>query len=342
MFASVVVESEIFGEQLSYEIGTFSVRTDDYNNKLLKEYLLGLLPEAETERLDELSVTEEGFAQKLTVAEHDLLDAYVNGELTVSERAQFQKQYSGSPHRIERVRFAQAFQAINKTREETEVTKSRDSEGKSTSSTASFFKVSTWTPLKWGVVTGCLLLVVASWLFVQQLRQRSPQISLQEPGAVSDSGTQRRNDQEQSVGEQPTPGSAAKIEQQPLVQPSPPQPANRPSPRVVAFVLKPQMRSVSQPVELTIPDGTTTVALTLQLELSDTNYFRTILVDGSSNRTVWQARRVKSTTSGDVTVLSIRVPAVLLKQQMYRFRVVGIYPNGTEETINEYSFRVVK
>jgi hypothetical protein len=328
---------------LSYEIGTFSVRKEDDNDRLLRNYLLGVLPEAETERLDELSVTEEEFAQKLTIAEHDLLDAYVNGELTERELPQFQKQYSGSPHRIERVRFAQAFQLLNKTHDQTEVTRSDDSEERPTTSTASFFKFSNWTALKWGVVTSCLLLsVVASWFFVQQLRQRSPQTALQTPGAVSDSATQGRNDQEHRVDEQPTPGSAAQIDQQPVAQPATTQPANRPSPRVVAFVLKPQMRSVSPPVELTIPDDTTIVALTLQLEPSDTNDFRAILVDGSSDRTVWKGPRVKTTTSGEGSVLSIRVPAALLKPQMYRVRVIGIYPNGTEETTNEYSFRVVK
>lgn len=329
---------------MSYEIGASSVRKEDYNNKILREYLLDLLPEDETERLDELSVTDEEFAQKLIIAEHDLIDAYVNGELIEKELPQFREQYSRSPHRIERVRFAQAFQLINKTRDETEVIKADDIDERLRTSIVSFFNFSNWFTLKWGLVTSSLLVfVIASWFFVQQLRQRSPHTSSQAPEVMSDSGRQGRNDQEDHrLPDQSTPASGAKTEQGDLTERPTTQPANQSSPRVVAFVLKPQMRTVSQPVELTIPNNTTTVAVTLQLGLSDTNYFRTMLIEPSSDRTVWKGGRVKTTTTDDIRVLKIRVPAGLLKQQMYRIRVVGIYPNGTEETTDEYSFRVIK
>ena len=315
--------------------------TEDYSDQFLKEYLLGLLPEAETERLDELSVTEEEFAQRLVIAEHDLIDAYVNGELPEEELTEFRKQYSRSPQRIERVQFAQAFQSLNKTRDETGVMKT--SNGEDRSSTVSFFNFGKWLNLKWGLVTsGLLLVLLASWFVVQQLRQRSPQMSAEAPGVTSDAERQARHEQEDHrQPEQPTPASGAIINQtQP--QPSTTQPANQPRPRVVALVLKPQMRSVSQPVELPIPDDTTSVALTLQLEPSEINYFRTILMEGSSDRTIWRGGRVKRTIRNDTSVLSVQVPAALLKSQVYRIRVVGIDPNGTEETIGEYSFRVVK
>jgi len=322
------------------------VSKQDYNDKTLREYLLGLLPEAEAERLDELSVTEEEFAQHLRTAENDLIDAYVNGELIGNELLQFPGQYLGSPLRVERVRFAQAFQSTYKTRDEMERTKTDDdTEDNSKTSPISVFSFSNWSTLKWGLVASSLLLFfVASWFIFQQIRPRPQQTPLQAAGATTDTEQKGSNDQGPRPSERTQPTSdGATIERERLAQRSTTQPANlqRPS-RIVAFVLKPQMRSVLQPAELTIPNDTTSVALTLQLEPSDANYYRTILTEASGDRTVWKSGRIKPTTTDEITVLHIRLPAALLKQQVYRIRAVGIYPNGTTETTNEYSFRVVK
>src|SRR5437016_1683413 len=54
------------------------VRIDDH----LVRYLLGDLPEEEMDRLDELSVTDEEFVQRLRETEYDLVDACARGELT--------------------------------------------------------------------------------------------------------------------------------------------------------------------------------------------------------------------------------------------------------------------
>ena len=346
MSASVVTKIEILDGQLSYEIGTPSVSKQNYNDKTLREYLLGLLPEAETERLDELSVTDEEFAQSLRISEHELIDAYVNGELTGKELLEFPKVYLRSPLRVERVRFAKAFQSTLKTLDETERAKTYDeTDNRSMKSSSSFFSFGNRMTLKWGLVASSLLiLIVASWFIVQKLRQRPQQTTDQAIGITKNSEGQGTNEQNPKPNQQTGPSPVeVKPEPEHLAQPVQPQPANRPSPsRAVAFVLKPQMRSVSQPAELTIPDDTTTVALALQLELSDTNYYRTILIEASSDRTIWQRGKIKRSTTNEGSVIYIRVPAALLKQQVYRIRAVGIYPNGTTETANEYFFRVVK
>ena len=83
-----------------------------YNNQTITEYLLGSLPEAETERFDELSITDDEFAETLKAAEKDLVDAYVQGELIGAELEQFKFHYLASPLRREKVQFAQAFQVL--------------------------------------------------------------------------------------------------------------------------------------------------------------------------------------------------------------------------------------
>ncbi|MDT5269545.1 MAG: hypothetical protein QOH49_1731 [Acidobacteriota bacterium] len=77
----------------------------------LTQYLLGSLPAAEAERLDELSVTDDEAAEALQSVEKDLIDAYVQDELDEAARAQFKTHYLASAMRRERVAFAQAFHA---------------------------------------------------------------------------------------------------------------------------------------------------------------------------------------------------------------------------------------
>src|SRR5262245_12116577 len=71
-------------------------------------YLLGALSETEAERLDELSVTDQEFAERLRRIEDELVDAYVRGELTGDWLDRFKAHYLASPLRREKVRFAQA------------------------------------------------------------------------------------------------------------------------------------------------------------------------------------------------------------------------------------------
>src|SRR5215475_4287740 len=48
-----------------------------YNEELIVQYLLGSLPEEETERFDELCFVDDEFAEKLSAVENDLVDKYM-------------------------------------------------------------------------------------------------------------------------------------------------------------------------------------------------------------------------------------------------------------------------
>src|SRR4051794_17495685 len=76
------------------------------DDQLLVRYLVGALPPDETERLDELSISDDRFAADLRAAEHDLVDAYVRGALAGDLLRQFEMHYLGSPNAAMRVSFA--------------------------------------------------------------------------------------------------------------------------------------------------------------------------------------------------------------------------------------------
>src|ERR1041385_7075840 len=82
-----------------------------YKDELLIRYLVGSLPEDETERLDELSITDDEFACRLRDVENDLVDAYSRGELSGETLERFESFYFSSARGRRKVQFAQTLLA---------------------------------------------------------------------------------------------------------------------------------------------------------------------------------------------------------------------------------------
>ena len=74
------------------------------NEQLIVDYLLGDLPETEASRLDQLSVTDDEFAEFLEAVESELINDYIRGELPENRRAQFESHYLLLPHDLKRLR----------------------------------------------------------------------------------------------------------------------------------------------------------------------------------------------------------------------------------------------
>jgi|GEM_PF-548451 len=87
-----------------------------YDKRKMRAFLLGSLAEAETDGFDELSFTDDRFADELSASEKDLVDAYARGELSGSELESFENYYLASSIRREKVEFANAFQTFAETK----------------------------------------------------------------------------------------------------------------------------------------------------------------------------------------------------------------------------------
>jgi hypothetical protein len=81
----------------------------------LVRYLLGSLPEEESQHLDERSIADDDFAERLKAIETDLIDAYVAGELTPDERIRFEAVYAAAAEGRARIDFARALSARTRT-----------------------------------------------------------------------------------------------------------------------------------------------------------------------------------------------------------------------------------
>lgn len=338
-------------------------------NQEMTRYLLGALAEAETERFDELSFTDNEFAAALNAAEKDLVDAYVQGELTGETLEQFNNRYLASPLRREKVTFAQGFQVFA---EKSAHPQAEEVQAESPAKTATNRKSSAWLlplslfsfhrpALRWGLAAATLaLMVVGSWLVFKnsggdrqltqpQAQQQTPPDPAPQPQKQLDDKQAAKAAAEQDLARVREEGErqerelskrrdqARVIEQQRAAKEQPASPARA---SIASFILTPQRRGVGQAPILAIPAKTDYVGMQLQLESNDYPTYRVALIDPSNNQALWRAGNIKA--GGNGKSLNVRFRASLLKPQAYILQVSGVPPTAVPEIVGDYPFRVIR
>jgi hypothetical protein len=334
-----------------------------YDNQTITDYLLGSMPEAETMRFDELSVTDNEFAETLKAAENDLVDAYVQGELTGEELERFRFHYLASPLRREKVAFAQAFQVLGEKRaseQAAEVLSGNAAEPARKTKTSGWFSgLSVFTAprlaLQWGFAAMALAFLIAGGWFVFENMRLRQQIS--QTRAEGDALGRREQELRNELDDR---RSASTKTEQDLLQATEElrrlqkeqkkepdrynvdqsQPSRPSEGLIVSFILAPQMRSIGQVPIVSIPAEADYVAMQLDMESNDYPDYRVGLLDPSNNQVLWHSSKLKAT--GNRKALSVRFRAGLLKPQTYLLQVSGVPVSGRSEVIGDYPFRVVR
>src|ERR1044072_4280881 len=80
----------------------------------LVRYLLGLMPEEEAARMEEVYLANDELNDDLQAAERELIDRYVEGSLSKTERERFENFFLCSPGRKERLRFARTLRSYGR------------------------------------------------------------------------------------------------------------------------------------------------------------------------------------------------------------------------------------
>lgn len=342
-----------------------------YDDQTLTQYLLGALSETETERLDELSLTDDEVAEALQVVEQDLVDAYVQDELTEAALAQFKSYYLASPLRREKVTFAQAFQAQAVKSAATQALKAQT---EAAGEVAPQRKGQKWFSARlglnasrpawqWGAAGAALaLLITGSWLMFEYLRPRQQVAQTQTPRAApgqseqelqkelgnqraasAQSAEERARAERERLAQEQTQREQQRTAEQPRAaeqQRAASQQQSQSSASSIAFfVLTPQMRGASQTQTISIPSQTTYVAVRLNLEPNEFSTYHVALLDEAGGQTLWRSSQLKAHAGVGSQVLNLSFRARLLKPQTrYVLRVTG----GAAEIIDDYPFRVLK
>jgi cytoskeletal protein RodZ len=323
-----------------------------YNNQMIDRYLLGSLDEAETERLDGLSVTNDQFVDALQSAENDLVDAYVQGELIGDELKSFKSFYLASPLRREKVEFAQAFQGWAQANSHSGVHDRSPDEVASKRTRSSWLvpgilgvRRFSW---QWGFAMVAMTLLIAAGLLVLQnvrLRRQLAQVR-----GSSDQQRQREEELKKEVEAQRLTTSqteqemtSERSERERLEQELKERKSQLPAEgTVVSLILTPPLRGAGQVPTLSLRPGTERVAAQLQLEAADYSTYQVSLLNPAAHETLWRSGKLKPSVRSASKALSVNFPAGLLKPQTYILQVSAVTASGKLEVMSDYPFKVVK
>jgi hypothetical protein len=317
--------------------------------QILVRYLLGVLPETETTHLDELSIADDEFAMRLSMAENDLVDAYVRDEVSEEIRERFRTFYLSSAKRREKVRFASHLLGLDE-----KATRAGDRMPAAATEPAGqrgFFAKDSWFSRffvpNWGFAAATAMVIVTSVLLVDNIGLHHQMTQEQ---ADREALQQREQALRATLDEQHT-AHAETVKQLDqvrealsLLEKHPAATrlgARMPSPfSIASFVFSPQMRGSAQMPVLSLPRGTNRIDFHLELEADDFAQYRVALKDPATGQILWRSGNLKAQTEGQSSTVSIVLPANLLKRQNYLFELTGDRGNGDGEALSSYAFRV--
>jgi hypothetical protein len=312
-----------------------SVKQKGMNDKFRRRFLLGELSEKEQAMCEEQYFSQDEFFEQLQAVETELVDEYVNEELSPTERARFEKRFLTSPEQRRRVEFARSFEPILRNPPTSEVP--------SPARGVVAAWRSWWTHLRrqplafqvsWAAVLA-LMFLSGSWFAVRflqvraELREvRAKQVMLEQQAAEQRMRIERLGaelDRERSRPEQ-APEAAR---------------GAAPPSKTVSFLLAAGLvRDFTQLATLEIPPQIERVRLELVLEEHAFPRYQARL-ETASGDAVWRQAGMlaRPTPSGKVVVLTL--PAPRLQSGDYVVLLQGIPREGGSEPVNEYTFRVV-
>ncbi|MBP6002861.1 MAG: hypothetical protein KA746_05455 [Pyrinomonadaceae bacterium] len=302
------------------------METENYRSSDLVEYLLGSSSTTMIERFDELSITNDIFADDLLSAEHELIDDYIQSQLDQDTCERFERHYLSSPLRRERVEFARSLKVVA----ERAVGKMPDSSERWT--LAGLF--ANFSPAIRIAFASIILIAVGTfgWMFLSNYPSQPIEVAL-----VTD---------DPESGSDPVPASDKLPQQIPSnfntgrsVEPPTPEPTvavSKPKVTLATFILPAPKRDGGQLKVITIPANTTDLSFGLLLEPGDASSFNVTLAD-QSGRVLWRSGTVRPRANA----ISVRFPVTLIRSDIYTFSVSGINDDGTSENTGNYSFRAV-
>jgi hypothetical protein len=306
-----------------------------YDDRLLTRYLLGAVPEEDTERLDELCIVDEELATRLQALENELVDAYVRDEVSGEDRGHFESFYLSSAKRRQKVEFAAALLELEK----------RPAAAPATVKQAAARAKGEWAPapksapgrplFRWGLAfAAVVMLFVAGFLLLENSRLRQQMRDAQTQQAALD---QRGQALQKELNDQRSANAESQKEIARLRQSQ----TNLDQLKTIALLLPPPTRGAARLPTISVPAGTDVALLLLELEADDFPAYKAALKNSVTRQVLWNSGSLGSSSLGEKRAVSISFPANLLKQRNYIVELTGLPARGAPESIGSYPLRVV-
>jgi hypothetical protein len=309
---------------------------------LLRRYLLGLTSADETERIDQLSVTSDDFANRLQAAEYDLVDAYAAGELSGELLDAFRATYPAHADGRAEIGFAETL-AVHQARA------ARPSSASSPERTTAAPRKGWWqsdTLPRWTLaLAATLVLAIAGYLIVENQSLRQDVDGARVERAALDA--KARELQQQLAAQRQADAETARELERLRASLATVQQRNGGTgaaalPTVIAsFVLPPATRGAGDITAITLPPGADVVRLQLPLEGTRFSVFSATLRDATTNQIVWRGGDLHPVAGRDKRTVTIAIPAGVLKPRPYLIELGGERTGGAPEPLSPYTFRVV-
>jgi hypothetical protein len=316
-------------------------------------YLLGTLSEEERAHLEEGYFSDDGKFEELEIAEDELIDRYVRGELSKSDQERFEITLAGSPRVMERVQFARMWKdklATSKVEPldvASPVTSLRETPREPTNWWNKLFGLSSGSRTPRLAIAFSVLLVLlggtgvlSGWL---RLREESRRLSAQQAALEQ---RQRELDKQAADLKAQAEQLAKQLSPQPSpsAEPSPPKQVDELSPAptrpVFAFTLSPGSVRGGGGRDFKIP--TDAVNVQVSLEVRDTDYASYRATVNRDGRRVSSSPFLPLQRSASGGRITFNIPAKLLSPADYTISLDGRTSAGQIDSVEDYSFRIIK
>lgn len=338
---------------------------DEKNNRskdevVVRQYLLGVLPEPESDRLEQRSLDDEAFFEEIQEIEDELIDDYAGGALTDQDRIRFEEYFLCSPMRREKLRVALAMTAravswkeqsqINgpplKAEAHTPATASRSEAHHGSGKVLPFSRSSPTVPAwqLWGAIAAAVLIAVgtgALWLRISELRREVLRAQAEEvrlrseadmASARADQATAEKNEQATSFKDQI---QALKDRLGEL----------QPKRFLSAFVgLENIVRgtrgtSIGRAKTITVPPDVLALRLNVKFDATKFQNFEAVLERGEGHGVWASSKPLKSRASGDKQSLMLKIPAQKLSTGAYQL-IIRPAESDDERTVTRYLLNI--
>jgi len=268
-------------------------------------YLLGQLPDAERDELEDRYFSDDEVHEQLLAVEEELIDAYVHEALTPEDKACFESRFLTSPERRQKIEFARALAAAN-----------RRPRWEWRAFLSLLIPQSTGMRLAFaGAAAAAILVALFVWPYLW--RGTNPRNT---PPIQAKSAPPKANEPI------PTPTGPAKRETAPILAP------------ILAFALTPGVRGEGAGNVVAIPPGTYRIRLELHLDAADFPEYAAVVQTADGNP-IWHEGKLRPHPAGTGATVLVTIPPGLLAPGEYTVKLSGVSPTGTEEVAG-YGFRV--
>lgn len=306
-------------------------------DETLRRHLLGQMSDEERDRTDEAYFGDRDFLEQLSIVEDELIESFVHGELSASDRRQFEEFFLRSPERRKRVALARKLEmALARAR----TAKQKVERPVSASRFEKFPLPSRWMLLP--LAASLLLATLCGWLFWQINRTSSELEGLR---AALSAREQKAGELEQQLTEEQKRNRELldQLARADNRKQTPDRNANSsPGSRIVSFILMLGIsRSEGNTTRLVIPPGAEQARVQLNFKIGDYRNYA-IALETVEGKPVLSRTGLRASKTGDGKAVTVTLPVAALDEQDYLLTLNGITSTSEREAVGRYFFRVVR